>query len=260
MSIDDKSFDRLVDDELSEKDRRELLGQLDDEPGGWRRCAMAFLEAQCWKSTLGEMANLRNSLSMALQSTRNAANETPIPQEKTPAVRLEKTRQTPWLGRAKILSAMAASFLAALWLGTAAHRAWMTQPPGAGNSAIQVADNSRSYQPLQALHDSATNYVGGPTRVHVHPNPWQMVTVSSSSDGQHPQSIRVPAVERENVDEQWLRSVPPAIPDNVRQALARTGHQIEQKRELMPVPLQDGRQLVVPVDRVNVRYVGNGPY
>ena len=38
------------------------------------------------------------------------------------------------------------------------------------------------------------------------------------------------------------------------------GHQIEQQREFVPVPLKDGRQLVVPVDRVNVRYIGNGPY
>ena len=88
-----------------------------------------------------------------------------------------------------------------------------------------------------------------------------MVTVSAPADGQQPRSaIEVPAVERENIDEQWRRSVPPAIPDNVLQALARTGHQIEQQREFVPVPLKDGRQLVVPVDRVKVHYVGNGPY
>ena len=46
---DDRQFDLLVDGELGEEDRRALLGRLDGEPGGWRRCALAFLEAQAWK-------------------------------------------------------------------------------------------------------------------------------------------------------------------------------------------------------------------
>ena len=51
-SLDDPRFDRLVDGELSEPERRELLAGLDSEPGGWRRCALAFLESQCWKQSL----------------------------------------------------------------------------------------------------------------------------------------------------------------------------------------------------------------
>ena len=64
MSIFDKSipkttpdhqFDLLVDGELSEADRRALLLRLEHETDGWRRCALAFLEAQCWKSELGQI-------------------------------------------------------------------------------------------------------------------------------------------------------------------------------------------------------------
>ena len=88
-----------------------------------------------------------------------------------------------------------------------------------------------------------------------------MVTVSAPAARPAPgPSLRLPAVERDNIDPQWLRSLPPAIPDDVMQALSRTGHQIEQHRELVPVPLKDGRQLVVPVDQVDVHYVGNGTY
>lgn len=49
-------LDRLVDGELSESDRSELLLQLEHEPEGWRRCALAFLEAQCWKQEFGLMS------------------------------------------------------------------------------------------------------------------------------------------------------------------------------------------------------------
>src|SRR6185437_1033525 len=49
----DDLLDRLVDGELSEGERRSLLARLGAEPDGWRRCALAFLEAQCWREALG---------------------------------------------------------------------------------------------------------------------------------------------------------------------------------------------------------------
>ena len=52
----EQQVDLLVDGELSEADRRALLLQLEHEPDGWRRCALAFLEAQCWKTELGQIA------------------------------------------------------------------------------------------------------------------------------------------------------------------------------------------------------------
>jgi len=53
---DDQLLDLLVDDELTESQRRELLCRLDEMPDGWRRCASAFLEAQCWKKEAGSIA------------------------------------------------------------------------------------------------------------------------------------------------------------------------------------------------------------
>lgn len=45
---DDVLLDRLVDGALPGDERRALFGRLELEPDGWRRCAMAFLEAQAW--------------------------------------------------------------------------------------------------------------------------------------------------------------------------------------------------------------------
>jgi hypothetical protein len=50
--VDDRLLDRLVDGELDGPERAELLRRLDAEPGAWRRCAVAFLEAQAWRHTL----------------------------------------------------------------------------------------------------------------------------------------------------------------------------------------------------------------
>src|SRR5690606_26200494 len=36
---------------------RELLSRLEAEPDGWRRCALAFLQAQAWREALGPVAS-----------------------------------------------------------------------------------------------------------------------------------------------------------------------------------------------------------
>ena len=82
-----------------------------------------------------------------------------------------------------------------------------------------------------------------------------MVTLNTSGEGG--QSIRLPVVQRERLDEEWLQDLPPAMPDDVLQALKRTGHQIEQNRRLIPLKMKDGRRLFVPVDQIDVHYVGD---
>ena len=51
-SFDPQLLDRLVDGELDGARRRELLEALDRQSGGWRQCALAFLEAQSWGDAL----------------------------------------------------------------------------------------------------------------------------------------------------------------------------------------------------------------
>ncbi|WP_435018944.1 hypothetical protein TA3x_000935 [Tundrisphaera sp. TA3] len=50
-------IDRLVDGELGEAERRALLLRLESDPDGWRRCALAFLEDQAFRSVLGGPAS-----------------------------------------------------------------------------------------------------------------------------------------------------------------------------------------------------------
>jgi hypothetical protein len=54
----DRLIDRLVDGELTEGERQLLLARLDADPSrdGWRRCALAFLEAQVWCEAFGPAA------------------------------------------------------------------------------------------------------------------------------------------------------------------------------------------------------------
>src|SRR5437588_9921152 len=54
--MDDRLLDQLVDGELPDTARRALLLRLEGEPDGWRRCALAFLEAQSWRATFAPLA------------------------------------------------------------------------------------------------------------------------------------------------------------------------------------------------------------
>jgi len=54
--VDDRLIDCLVDGEVPDAERRALLLRLDSEPEGWRRCALAFLEAQSWREALNSLA------------------------------------------------------------------------------------------------------------------------------------------------------------------------------------------------------------
>ena len=66
-TLDQRLLDRLVDGEIANEERRELLRRLESEPDGWRRCALAFLEAQAWWDSLADVAASPEGKSPATQ-------------------------------------------------------------------------------------------------------------------------------------------------------------------------------------------------
>jgi hypothetical protein len=99
----DRLIDRLVDGELGDIDRRALLLRLEKEPDGWRRCALAFLESQSWRSALG---------------SPDAQDDTLAPQPGTLFRRPGKLKAWQCVAG---LAALAASVAAAFALGWLAH-------------------------------------------------------------------------------------------------------------------------------------------
>ena len=222
----DHQFDLLVDGELSEAQRRELLLGLDDEPGGWRRCALAFLEAQAWKQQLGEIAR----------------EPAPQPPTKRPARRF---RITHHLGT---LAAMAASFTVALLVGSQV-RDWWTLQPIADSPSSQIAGVADVTGPVVPPNSPASTSPTTPQLPDGDSPAWRLVGNS--------QSIQLPATERDSLDEKWLQNLPSAMPEDVVRDLKRHGYRVEQRRGLLPFRMKDGRPLVVPVDEVDIRYVDN---
>lgn len=69
---DDLWIDRLADGELTAAERQALFARLDADPGaaGWRRCALAFLEAQLLREALRPARTVEPSTPLKTRSVR----------------------------------------------------------------------------------------------------------------------------------------------------------------------------------------------
>ena len=229
---EEELLDRLVDDELDEAQRRTLLASFERKPEGWRRCALAFLEAQCWRRELRGMASEKPGRAAP------ARQLAPSPQAPLPAPPPVPRRNTQWRTTAL---AMAAGILVALGLSYEFRFGSFSGSSSSNSSSLTQAG-------LGTGRSSASN------------DPWRVVTLTGSDASGVPQSVRLPAQERRQLDANSWQGEAGSIPPEIAQALKDSGHEIQQSRQLMPVPLQDGRKLVVPVDQVDVHYVGNPEY
>ena len=233
---DARLMDLLVDGELNEQDRRELLARLDDTPGGWRRCALAFLESQDWRRELKVMAREPALADAALSAS--SAEQAPV---RGRSIRGEFSR-IPW----STGLAMAASFLLAFALGLT-WRGARPEGPLAGPGVQDLAGNStRIDQPPETLlppDEQASSQQGFETLT---------LAVKGPSGVEH---IQAPVVAVDRYDPSWFEGQPSRFPAEMIQKLRNAGHRVEQYRELVPVDLDDGRKLVLPVDQVEVRFV-----
>ncbi len=264
-------MDRLVDGEVAEPERRALLSRLEQMPDGWRRCALAFLEAQAWREALDATALKATALkattlkAAALKATEAASNgcipasaavqptthhsslathQVPLTTHHSPSTTKPRTsrlawRPQPWLG----MVAAAASFVIAFGLGLVVQRTWFPPHQPDGTTPGGIAHRAPA---------------GGSTLAEAK-DKWGTVRVMMHGPTGAPQPVELDAVEGPD-PEQWLWAQPPAIPDHIVKALRSRGHHVQTERRYVPIPLDDGRNAVFPVDQVDVRFRGGNGY
>jgi len=224
----ERLLDRLVDGELADDERRELLAALDDPQGvwrdqGWRRCALAFLESQAWE-----------------HQCKQIVAEPARPQQEPPslaslpaplAAPLERPRVGRWL-------AVAASLLFAFSLG------WLTNR----SAGIQTQTNNFAANKLKSgegqeilKHDELHGGVlkeGGPEDV---------VTLLVRDASGKNQRLQVPLMEAGGLENQLSL----ALPTELRAKFRDRGFDVQRRRRFAPMFFEQDKQLVpmiVPVD------------
>lgn len=227
LLLDDITFDRLADGELSPSEYRRVLAALEQHPAAWRKCAEAFLQAQAWQR---EMKDVRAAAEM---KPANPAHNEPAPRS---------TAANDWL---RMLLVAAASFLLAFF---AAQQFWQA----AGNRPLPPA------QPIAKVPSEPVP--PNPTNVATGNQPLGNVQLAVNRTGSaEPQFVNVPVYDPEAATE-MLRVSRPALPDDLVEALEADGHRVNRQRQLVPVQLEDGRQMIVPVEGYRIVPVNRPSY
>jgi hypothetical protein len=236
---DDVLFDRLVDGELSITERRALLESLESRPQGWRRCALAFLEAQSWQRDLKAWA--ANPLTGQVEAVE-AEPQTVAVIAKSPAPTVSTKRIT--MRMAAQWMAMAASLLVAFRFGALQRNSMM---PIANNTA-QNGGQLASAPPTAGTATPSAAKPGDALNLWVRDDAGQM------------RRVRVPLVDAKALDQELGLTFQTGVPDDVRNRLQDNGYAVQSKHQYAPMWLDNGRPMIVPVEDTKIVPVSNKVY
>ena len=256
MRTIEEVIDQMVDGGMTPNELRHCIERLDAAPENWRRCALAFLEAQSWadafQSMGGTIAEDAPGISADLPF-RAFPISSPTP------VRLAAAP------RRRVLAAALAAGIAwfAFSLGWLSHGVRTRSDPER-NAPPALAGESRipESHPDAAPQAAPTPQPLGPGSIAGLPTD-RLPTVREVArlrfGSGDTASAEVPIFAGPGLNQRWLLEQPPPVSEHDRAVWQRQGYVLEQQRRLLSVPLADGRRAAVPVDHVQVRYVGQVP-
>ena len=240
---DDIRFDRLVDGELIAAERRQLLASLDDEPGAWRRCAMAFLEAQAWRQSMHGI-QLSSDPTHDVEARPDVVDRAPIA---AAAIRDELGRTERNLRRTSLVGlilAMAGCFIVAFLLGTEFRRRATTVQPAA--ESLAASQNTHPANTHPANTEQAITPQDGEVPVALDEvTPWGEATLLVDDEGG--QEVDVPVFDLDADARQVLLENSTAALDDLVYDLRQRGFEVRQDVRWSPVDMGGGQQMYVPV-------------
>lgn len=229
---DIRLLDQLVDGELNETERRNLLLRLEHSPDGWRRCALAFLEAQAWR---GEA---RAVIAEPAPSVKPAVAAPTAAQSVEPGSLSRKA----WNGLSLWLpTMMAAGILVAV-----------VYPQWGGRFTKNTFEPIASNGPVQVAGAGVTNVSGRSVEN-------MQLVVAPGPNGER-RVVEVPLIEPGQSNAELFSHAGGQLPLDVVKILEQSGNRVVRKQRFMPVKLDDGRTVVVPVEQVEIRPLGNQGY
>jgi hypothetical protein len=222
-------IDRLVDGELSGDERRHLLASLEAQPDGWRRCALAFVEAQTWRGAMGNL--LREGEAPAepdstITLTPNSAGASPSQSETS------RSHLGTWF-------AVAASVVVAFGLG---------RQSGVMRSASEPTSQQIASTPAVSNDKTDSPRLERAARGDA------VTLVVNDRDGV-PQRIEVPLVEGRQLG-QAFGDVPQWSSPELDRRLDEQGLDLDARRRYAPMYFEQENKIVpmvVPVDDAVVR-------
>ena len=240
LQVDDQTLDQLVDGELSSQQRHEVLSALEQSDGGWRRCALAFLESQAWGKEFKQLAH----------------------EQRQPRVKPKRIINTSSASTARWL-ALAASLLVTFVLGWQAQRQWMMQAVGVQELSTQIANTTDI--PVDRSTDVAS-LAPEEEKVAIaefEPSDDVLTVWVQDRQGQR-RAVGIPLVEARALDPRFDAQLDtqfgPAISDPIRRRIEAQGYQVNSRRRYAPLWMENGRPLVLPVEDTQIVPVSQTVY
>jgi hypothetical protein len=218
---------------------------------------VAFLEARCWQRAAQHVP--------AISGAAHHDRQVPLEALATPSARarqnLSAPQRRPWHWPS--LVALCALFLVAFTIGALLPNPWLDAP----RSVPDVPEAARAATPSSGtrLVDNSRTLDAGSTVVAP-----ELAAREEAVGEQHlllgnvrfvdnsGEQIEVPVYDwSEDVAEQLMYPAQP-LPAELYEQLKR--HQVRSHQRFVPVRLQDGRQVVVPVQQVEIVPVGGMAY
>jgi hypothetical protein len=286
----DHVIDQIVDGALGPGELRVALARIESEANGWKRCTLAFLEAQCWgqafrafdEAFLAERP--RKTESIKPKPARHSRLKARWWRSAAAAGIIATSFALGWLshvsrtrvpseptGLARFRVGEAPS--GARWERAPQRSRQESRPPGItkSHSALPVAASpglAREIVESSAAADGpgadvATFPNGSIPRFPVDrsvPDRSELIqTVAELRIGNEAASATVPILAGPGIDGDWLNAQPPPLSEHDQAVLQRLGYQVDQRRRVLVGKLADGRPVTVPIDQVEIRYTGSNP-
>ncbi len=248
LPMDEGLLDQLVDGELSEQQKRQVLQQLQSHPDGWRRLALAFLEAQAWREEIPRLVGQMRLRDTCSETQHQKPGRLPV----RPGFHY---RFASLVGRIVTLAGV-------ILLAFLGGYLWRDVPL---ISTIQKNTLGQSSSPPEIVQAQKKSAFSPEWEGKKHPETperfgsfgWEYVTLMGGvgPDGV-PEVVRVPVSPVGSP----IRIAPalPPIPEEVLHLLRRWGAEISYSRQFVPLRIEDGSQVVVPVEQVELYHRPQG--
>ncbi len=218
--ITDMLLDRFADGELSPAEEQQLLASLDGSPDGWRRCALAMVEARVLgRQMKGLVAPEQPTVAVAIKSPRGVAG---------PA----------WLALAAgLLLGVGMTALVSSRAGDIEETSDPTSAPIAADlPSARPTEDAANVEPL---------------------DPGEAITLFVHDAQGQRRSLRVPLVDAAELNDRYGMEFQSAVSDDMRRDLEQNGYRLTTRQRYAPLYLEGGRPFVVPVEDTQITAVAH---
>jgi hypothetical protein len=228
------AIELLVESELSDTDRNQLLAQFEAKPEYWRVLAIAFVEQQ------SIVRSVKAASALVAQSEKKAVHG----KSHAPS-----SSRTNWQQLAMTAAALLLMFALGYSIANRAHftdvvdeRRLPTNESGLAQEVAQTNEPTKPENQRATAFPIAQNVAG-----YVQ---WDEETGTKL----------FPLFRGDKVDESWLASHPLVLDKRVVESLTQSGWAANPSRRFVSIKLLDGASYTIPVDDIQYRFVGRSVY